>query len=409
MKKSIISTITFFLLIISFSLQAQKTSRDSIFKPSGKLWGLAFMDYYYKSHADFLGRGSYQYSRVAKNSNAFQYRRIYLGYNYNINPKFSVELVLAAENDYTSSSITGVNTGFSGDVLQDNNLSPYIKFANLRWKNIWRGTDMVVGEQSTPLGLQVAEPAWDYRNIEKTVADLIKGNNYDAGVSLQGRFDPRTNNFGFDAMIGNGNKSMPESDNYKWFYSDVWGKFMGKKLWIDLYADYNKIGYTGSTLNYPHSRNMFKVTLAYVTETYTIGVESYINYGRNDVEGVSVNGVAKDTTELNAVARAISIYAHGWIIKNLLGYFVRYDNFDPDSKYNTIAYITYLAPPNNVFNPNTTTQFITGGLDFTPTRNVHIEPNIWYVRYANQQAGLMGAALHDYDLVWRMTFYFVFR
>jgi hypothetical protein len=401
-----------FLLFISFAsttgLYAQTASTDTAFKPGGKLWGLAFADYFYKSHADSLGRGSYQYSKIAKNTNAFQYRRIYLGYNYDISPSFSVELLLAAENDVTSSSTTGVSVGGAGDVLQDNSFAPYIKLANLRWKNIWKGTDLVVGQQSTPLASQISEPAWGYRNIEKTIGDFNKSNTYDLGVSLQGKFDPATNNFGYDLMIGNGTKATPETDNYKWLYGDIWGKFINKKLWIDLYVDYNKIGYTGSGIAYPHSRNMIKGTVAYVSTPFTIGVEAFINNDKNDVQGVSVSGTTKDTTTLDATGQGISAYARGQIIKDKLGFFVRYDNFNPDSKYDNTTYTTYLKPSGNVYDPNTKTEFFTAGFDITPTKNVHFEPNVWYARYAGQQANLVGAAVHDHDLVWRMTFYFVF-
>jgi hypothetical protein len=405
-------TTTFFLLSIASlltanSLQAQTSAKDTTFKPSGKLWGLAFADYFYKSHSDSLNRGSYQYSKIAKNTNAFQYRRIYLGYNYDISPNFSVEFLLAAENDVTSSSTTGVSTGGAGDVLQDNNFSPYIKLANLRWKNIWKGTDLVVGQQGTPLA-SISEPAWGYRNIEKTIADFNKSNTYDLGASLQGKFDPGTDNFGYDAMIGNGTKATPETDSYKWLYGDIWGKFLNKRLWIQLYADYNKIGYTGSGIAYPHSRNMLKATVNYVTTPFTIGVEGFINNDKNDVQGVSTNGTTKDTTTLDATGKGISVYAHAQLVKNKLSVFARYDNFNPDSKYNNTTYTTYLKPSGNVYDPNTKTQFITAGLDFTPTKNVHFEPNVWYARYAGQQANLVGAAVHDHDLVWRMTFYFVF-
>jgi hypothetical protein len=36
---------------------------------------------------------------------------------------------------------------------------------------------------------------------------------------------------------------------------------------------------------------------------------------------------------------------------------------------------------------------------------VHFMPNIWYTHYASQLSGVSNA---DYDLVWRMTFYFTF-
>ena len=51
-----------FLLFNVYALKAQFTSNsDSAFKAnkpnSGRLWGYAFADYYYKGHADTLNRG----------------------------------------------------------------------------------------------------------------------------------------------------------------------------------------------------------------------------------------------------------------------------------------------------------------------------------------------------------------
>lgn len=399
-----------FILFISFQLlplQSEAQAKDSTFRPGGKIWGLVYADYFYKSHADQLSRGSYQYSKLSGDISAFQYRRVYLGYNYSITKKFSAQILLAAENDAQASK-SGVSKGAAGDVLVNNNFAPYIKFANLRWKDIWKGTDLVIGGTLTPTIEAASEPTWVYRSVERTILDFNKTNPFDYGIKLQGKFDPLTRNFGYDVMVGNGTNAVPENDKYKWFYGDLWAKLFDKKLWIDVFADYNKIGYTDNNLSYPHSRNAWKITLAYVTDPFTIGVEGFITDNKNDVGGVHISGTAKDTTVLNAAARGISLYAHGTILKNKLAFFVRYDNFNPDTKYDNTKYVTYTVPAGNVYEPNTRTNFITTGLDITPAKNVHFEPNIWYVRYSGQQKNLSGVAAHDYDMVWRMTFYFVF-
>lgn len=412
MKKIIIRLLQVLLFILFFSFQflplkSQGQTKDSTFKPGGRIWGLVYADYFYKSHADALNRGTYQYSKLAQGISAFQYRRVYLGYDYDITEKFSAHILLAAEND-ADASTSGVSKGVAGDVLVDNSFAPYLKFANLRWKDIWKGTDLIIGGTLTPAIEIASEPTWAYRSVERTIIDFNKTNPFDYGIKLQGKFDTATQNLGYDVMIGNGTNAVPENDKYKWLYGDLWAKLFNKKLWIDVYSDYNKIGYTNNNLSYPHSRNALKMTLAYVTVPFTIGAEGYINNNRNDVEGISVSGTTKDTTVLNAVARGISLYAHGIILKNKLAFFVRYDNFNPDTKYKNTKYVTYAAPAGNVYEPNTKTNFISTGLDITPAKNVHFEPNIWYVRYSGQQVNLIGSAAHDYDMVWRMTFYFVF-
>ena len=113
-----------FLLIMFFSNASNAQyllNSDSAFKAgsanSGRVWGYAFGDYYYKSHADALNRGgSNQYSGIPEGRNAFAFRRIYLGYDYNISKKFSAELLLAAEDNFpafnapSSSAVSGDET-----------------------------------------------------------------------------------------------------------------------------------------------------------------------------------------------------------------------------------------------------------------------------------------------------------
>src|ERR1700712_4371052 len=139
------------LSILLLGLVAKVHAQDADqFKPSGKLWGYAFGDYAYKAHGDTVGGsgrgGSNQYSNVAKNQSLFQMRRVYLGYNYDISKKFSAEFLLAAEDDFNA----GLDNQAAGDVLQNGKFSPYIKLANLRWKNIFKNSDFVFGQQATP-------------------------------------------------------------------------------------------------------------------------------------------------------------------------------------------------------------------------------------------------------------------
>jgi len=68
------------------SISQDTTNVKEEFKPSGKLWGYTFGDYAYKLHADSAQRGSLQYSKLPKNHNSFNFRRIYLGYDYQFTP-----------------------------------------------------------------------------------------------------------------------------------------------------------------------------------------------------------------------------------------------------------------------------------------------------------------------------------
>ena len=395
-RTAYLSMILLALLYMKPVLGQDKTKADSSFKPSGKLWGYTFGDYYYKGHADSFHRGgTNQYTGIEQGRNAFQIRRIYLGYTYEISQSFTAELLLAAEDNITTSS--GVT---SGDLLGDNKLSFYIKLANLRWKNIWKGTDFVIGQLATPAFPLLTEAIWGYRSVERTVADIRRTPSFDLGASLQGRFDSK-GNFGYNLMVGNGNGARPENDKYKWFYGDVFAKFLDKRLVFDLYADYVRLNQT-ETWN--HSRNMVKGYAAYTTPTFTVGVEAFRNHGNEDNVGIS--STKKDTLSANAIA--VSTYVKGIITKDKLGFFVRMDNYNPNVNYDNSLYTSYKGFTPS-YEPNNKELFFTGGLDFTPIKNVHFMPNVWYNRYTSNQAGLSGPAYRDYDLVYRLTFYYIYR
>lgn len=388
-----------FVCTIHFSVAAQQqgpTPADTTFKPSGKLWGYTFGDYYYKAHADAWNRGgANQYTNIEESRNAFQFRRIYLGYNYDIHPKFSAELLLAAEDNVTNR--TGVT---SGDLLSDNKLTFYIKQANLRWKNIWKGTDLVVGQMATPAFALLVEPIWGYRSIERTLTDIRRVPSFDLGVALQGKFDPQTANFGYNLMVSNGTGDQPENNKYKWFAADVFAKLLDKRLVFDLYADYQRFNWTHS---FHHERNMLKGFVSYNTASFTLGVEAFINHGQQDVIGT--HGTVSDT--LTANAKALSVFVKGVLIKDKLNFFARSDWFNPYVNFQENTYENYKSL-SSTFEPNNKENFVTAGVDFMPIKNVHFMPNVWYNGYHNQRTDVSGSLKHDYDLVYRITFYYVY-
>lgn len=390
------------ILVISFLLNSGSASAqyivnsDSAFKAgvpnSGRIWGYAFGDYYYKAHADTANRGgNNQYTGIAKGSDEFQFRRIYLGYDYNISKRFVAELLLAAEDNVVQG-----NNPPTGDLLSDNKLTFYIKLANIRWKQIFKGTDLVVGQVSTPAFPLLSEKVWAYRSIERTIADIRRTPSFDLGATLQGSY--LNDNFGYNAMVGNGTSAKPENDKYKWYYADVWAKFFDKHLIVDFYADYERIAWNPII---HHSRQMIKGYLAYQGKNITVGAEGFMNKGKSDVVGTGKLGI-KDT--LDAHAQGLSFYVRGTIVKDKLGFFARYDTYNPDKNYNANQYTKYSGLTSN-YEPNNKEQFVTAGLDFTPIKNVHFMPNVWWNHYDFQGNG--GPA-NSYDLVYRMTFYFTF-
>jgi hypothetical protein len=421
-------------------------SNDSAFRAgtenTGRLWGYAFGDFDYKSHADSLTRGgSNQYTGIRASTTMFQFRRIYLGYDYNISKKFSAELLLAAEDNFPpgappiGSAAPGTTTTFSagnstGDLLTNQKMAFYIKNMNIRWKGIWKGTDLVIGEMSTPAFPLLSEKVWSYRSIERTIADIRRTPSYDLGVALQGYFDPTTRNFGYNLLVANGTSDKPDYTPFKWFYGDVFGYFAHKHIVVDFYADYQRLNWITT---WHHSRQMLKGFLAWNSSAtdksmnpgigYTIGVEGFINNLKNDNFSTGLNGKA-DT--ISTQPSGISFYVHGDIIPNKLRFFARFDMFNPNNKVNTAVSLKYAGNTSNyndnsfhtTYNNNAVTpsvtyvttgdqtykqDFITAGLDFKPSNRVHFMPNVWYNSYSSQLV-----SNKDHDLVWRLTFFFAF-
>jgi len=411
-------------------VKPEKKAADApAWTPVRRLWGYTFGDFYYDAHADATNRGAEtMYNGVPADRNAFQFRRIYLGYDYDIDQKFTAELLLASEPNAntTVASATTANVQ-NGDNLVDNKMAFYIKNINLRYRNIFNGTDLVFGEMSTP-GFALNEPGtnaptslseatWAYRAIEKTVTDFHKTNSYDVGVALQGTFDPATKNYGYVFMIGNNSQaSLLTAANantgfFKIFYGDLWAKFLDKRLYVDIYGDYVQTASNTATVN-TQSHGVYKIFAAYNAKKFAVGAEAY---------GEKItNGVANTVTKGNedATVNALSLWIRGTIIKDeahpddpkaaKFGFFARYDTYNPDTQFTTGD--TYTVNTNlSSYNPTVKEQFITAGLDFQPSPKIHFEPNVWYVGYKDQRdPSVAGYVADDHTLVYRMTVFFTF-
>ncbi len=423
------------MLLLAQGSQAQvMADSNAAFVPNGKLWGYAFGDLSYKGATDDANRGgSNQYTKVPLNENQFQFRRVYLGYDYNISKNFSAEFLFAAEDNFTS----GVLGQGTGDVLANNKFAPYVKLANIRWKNIYKNADLVVGQSATPTFAKngsgmASEEVWGYRSIERTITDIRRTTSFDMGIALQGKFDSK-GNYGYVVMVANGTGAKTENDNFKSFYGDIWGKFADKKIIVDLYQDYTRLNW-GQYINgyksalpspngtYYHERAMTKLFVAYQTKPLTVGVEFFMNTLLGDV---NVTGKDGNTYYRTTKAMGLSVFAKAQVKKDKLNAFVRFDNYDPTGNLSNIAgeqnTKSYTATTSQ-YDPTTKEMFVTYGLDFTPIKNVHVMPNIWMntynsgldatasntfgTKYSTMNSGV--TAMKGTDVLYRLTFYYVF-
>jgi hypothetical protein len=447
-------------LLLAGTAKAQDTTAE--FHPGGRLWGYTFGDFAYKGSADNLNRGgSNQYTGMPANANTFQFRRIYLGYNYDISPKFSAEFLLAAEDDYTAGSITQGPTSTSvGDVTGGGKFTPYVKYANLKWKNIFKNSDLKIGSQATPSFAktdrndQTAEEVWGYRSVERTVSDIRRTPSFDMGASLQGWFDNK-GRYGYMLMASNGQQAKPGTSIDKMFSGDVYAKFFDKRLIIDLFADYQRLVNTtvstgaaawdswgawanpgkATDPNGPdyESRNMTKLFIAWNTNKLTIGFEGFQNVF---LGGLQCTGTDKNMYYRTFSATDLSFYVRGRILSARngdprLNFFARYDTYNPSGGLSTAANNPdftkiAVAPGVSNYDPFTEEQFVTFGIDYMPFKNVHIIPNVWVNTYTSSlsvtgenssgelysKLGYGGSELTGVkgtDAVYRLTIYYIYN
>jgi hypothetical protein len=381
-----------FLCLASFdSISQDTTNAKDEFKPSGKLWGYAFGDYAYKLHADSAQRGSLQYSKLPKNHNSFNFRRIYLGYDYQFSPNVSSQFLLAHESSFEA------NTG-NPDVLTDNNRGVYIKAMNIRFKNIIPRATIVAGQQSTPTFATLTDGVWGYRSVEKTIADMRGiSSSTDLGLGVFGKIG-KDENIGYDVLIGNSNGAKLENNNFKKIYTSLYAYFLDKKLIIQGNFEHDRAAL------HPVRKDIstFKAFIAYQTSTTTIGIEAFGQIQTHKSSYLDGASSLPDTVYADAQPSGISLYITRQITKDKLHLFARFDMYNPDSKFSDNK--NYIQG----YNANKES-FATLGLDFIPYKNVHIMPNLWYNNYRSKIAGARGNLKNDYDLEGRITLYFIFN
>ena len=357
-------------------------------------------------------------------TDAFQIRRVYLGYDYRLTKNISAQIVLANEQNVDAG---GRNT-------------TYLKFANIKYSNIFnlKNTDLVFGQYFTcswaaPYG---TEPLGGYRAVERTVMDMhAMDNATDLGASLQGKAWTQKNVsdslkpqfIGYYLQVGNNNGAVPNASNFKKVRMNLFFAALQQKLTVGLYGDY----LVQQLSPYRTLNATMKIYAAYTTEKFRIGAEAFQQFNMNSdiykiyVDGVQPPGAANDTSY--GLQLGWSVFASVNIIKNKLNAFARMDRYNPDANYSSACVYTkaYSAIQNSgvagALNPTTTfyTQtFYSAGLDWTPNARFHIIPNIWYNGYKTMMSttgangtgsDLSARTKSDYDLVYRLTFYFIFN
>lgn len=365
MKKTII--ISLLIFILTGSILAQDKISAPKFLGSGKAYAKMFFEYFYMLQGDDTYPGRSHFAQNTTGDNAFSFRRVYLGYEHAFSEKFLGKVQMEM-TDLT--------------MLEKGQRAFFLKEANITWKNIYPLADLIIGHSLTPVwSIEGAESFWKYRSIEKTIADArgLRSSN-DSGIRLKGSFN-QSKTYGYNFMVGNGNSTRPENDKYKLIYLNLWTKLFQKKLYIEIFQDYNKAAdnrYIATTKGF----------VAWKTNSYTLAVEMV-----NQMRG----GFGADTDDI--IIHGISIFAHANIIKDNLRIFGRFDSFNPDAYFASDHYALDDIKPFNEM-------FYIFGLDFIPKKNIHVMPNIWVNSYSNKTDSQLTPKT---EILARLTFNVTFK
>jgi hypothetical protein len=338
----------------------------------GKFSGVFYGDYYYNIARDTLtARANLPNSALTgpEGLQGFVIRRMYFTYDYDFAEQFATRFRL--EFDQTASS------SGSYAILSNGNSSVYVKDAWLRWKNIFKGSDLYFGVQPTS-AFEISEGLWSYRSLEKTIMDLrgIVSSRH-LGASLRGKLDD-DGVFSYWVTIANvnsgtqpkdGTQTLRNGDKYN-LYSLQAAYRPLKALTVTAYGDFRP----SFPVNDPASTTVPRGTVS--NNTFTAALFAGYKQG-NDYE-VCAEGFTQQTghayidptaTNKLKTQSKYGLSFWGWYnFNDDIGAVARFDYYDPTSGSDNSE-------------KGNSRDYILLGLVFRPAKNVQVMPNVQVETY----------------------------
>ena len=285
--------------------------------------GMGFIDNAAAAESKIKGYmfGDYYYavSGADEKRNAFRIRRIYLTHDIQWDDSFSGRLRLEAKD-----------AGFGNGGTMD----PFVKDAYLRYQ--WNGRSIYAGQSPSPTW-SVSEPVWGYRAVEKMSMDLNKiGSSRDNGIALKTGVGGR-GKVNLHLMVGNGNSTKSEKDNDKKLYGLVHLKPAGDMV-ATVYVDWQS-----------QPRDQDQTTFAVL-----VGTKSEDLHGAIEVFTQTRKNAAAGT---DVTSQGVSVFGAKRLRERTKA-FARVDLSDPNNDADDDGNVLLVA-----------------GLDWMPTKGIHIMPN----------------------------------
>ncbi len=341
--------------------------------PRGKISGYLFGDAYYNANGDpvhvynatggDLGSANIDGAKpITKDLNGIQLRRVYFQLDNDLSVRYATRLRLEMDSKALSS---------------DGKVSAFVKNAYFQARSVIPRGDVLFGMVNTPTW-ENAEEFWQYRAIEKTLADVRGiGSASDIGVALKGFVDG-DHHAGYNLMIGDGNGQKPETDRFKKVYLTLPLRF--GELRLEPYVDAQsvrvnlapKVASHTDSLAVNNDQATYKLFAAYEFHRFGVGAEGLVR--------VQHLGPAASREP-----RGASLFARG-TLRPTLGAFARLDLWQPDHR-----------AANRV-----DTRLWIAGVDWQPFKDVHLMPNVEALQYVGH--GTAVAPSHA-DVQARITVY----
>jgi hypothetical protein len=374
------------LLFIVFALEA---------RAQGKFSGVFYGDYFYNAARDTAAnRANLSNSALGGpvSNQGFVIRRVYFTYDYDLAEQFATRFRL--ELDETA------NSSAQYAVLSNGNIGVFVKDAWLRWKNIFKGSDLYFGIQPTS-AYEISEGIWGYRSLEKTIMDLRGvASSRVLGIALRGKLDD-DGMFGYWLTVANANSgvqpkdlgpTLRNGDKYNLYSLHVAFK-PTKEITLTLYGDYRPT----FPVNDPASTAVPRATESNNTFTgalfagykqgsdFVLGAEAFTQQTAHSYTDPTAANSLKTLSKLG-----ISVF--GWYnFSEELGVIARYDYFDPKTGGNSAE-------------QGDSRSYILAGLTYKPAKNVQVVPNLQVETYES----IPGGRSIDAAVTGRLSFLFTF-
>lgn len=362
------------LILVACAVGQMPVAAQENNQPKGKLSGLMFGDYYYNISRDgglsgLPNSASASAAPGPTSMQAFQFRRIYLTYDYSISDQFVTRLRFEADQ--------------GSDLLVGGKISDFVKDAYITWKNVFSGSNLTFGIQPPP-AYEISEAAWGYRSLEKTLMDLRSiVSSRDQGLSLKGRLagDGVVN---YWMMIGNNSANTPASAKYKRYYAQIHLK-PSATLQATLYGDYKAAPDIADPYHAGQSlANGVLTTALFIgsseKDLYSVGAEGFVQSTSHGID----NGSSLGTRT------GLGLSVFGWYaVRPELAVVARYDHLDPNTDASAGGDVR---------------EYIIGGIDWKVEQGVSVIPNLLVETYQAPAGGKSP----DASVTARLTVFYTF-